>query len=57
LASRQLRRAHDRVKDLGGHVQIYTNLTVFASLEPVLDQLTTPVVLDHFCRAQAALGP
>ena len=57
LAKRQLRWAHDRVKDLGWHVQIYTNLSVFASLESVLDQLSVPVVLDHFCRAQAALGP
>ncbi len=57
MATRQLLWAHDRVKDLGWHVQIYTNLAVFASLEPVLDQLTVPVVLDHFCRAQAALGP
>lgn len=57
LAKRQLRWAHDRVKDLGWHVQIYTNLAVFASLESVLDQLSVPVVLDHFCRAQAALGP
>ena len=57
LASRQLLWTHDRVKDLGWHLQIYTNLAVFASLEPALDQLSVPVVLDHFCRAQAALGP
>jgi predicted TIM-barrel fold metal-dependent hydrolase len=57
LATRQLLWAHDRVKDLGWHVQIFTNLTVFASLEPALDQLSVPVVLDHFCRAPAALGP
>lgn len=57
LATRQLLWAHDRIKDLGWHLQIYTNLAVFASLEPALDQLSVPVVLDHFCRAQAALGP
>jgi predicted TIM-barrel fold metal-dependent hydrolase len=57
FATRQLLWAHDRVKDLGWHLQLYTNLAVFASLEPALDQLTVPVVLDHFCRAQAALGP
>lgn len=57
LATRQLLWAHDRVKDLGWHVQIYTNLAVFASIESALDQLSVPVVLDHFCRAQAALGP
>ncbi len=57
LATRQLLWAHDRVKVLGWHVQVYTNLTVFASLVSVLDQLSVPVVLDHFCRAQAALGP
>jgi len=57
LATRQLLWAHDRVKDLGWHLQIYTNLAVYASLEPALDQLSVPVVLDHFCRAEAALGP
>jgi predicted TIM-barrel fold metal-dependent hydrolase len=57
FATRQLLWTHDRVKDLGWHMQIFTNLAVFASLEPVLDQLSVPVVLDHFCRAEAALGP
>ena len=57
MATRQLLWAHDRVKDLGWHVQVYTNLSVFASLVSVLDRLSVPVVLDHFCRAQAALGP
>ena len=57
LATRQLLWAHDRVKDLGWHLQIYTNLAVFSSLERALDQLSVPVVVDHFCSAQAALGP
>ena len=57
FAKRQLLSAHERIKDLGWHIQLYTNLKVFASLEPVLDQLSVPVVLDHFCRAQAAMGP
>jgi predicted TIM-barrel fold metal-dependent hydrolase len=57
MATRQLLWTHDRVKDLGWHVQIYTNLAVFASFEYVLDQLTQPVVLDHFCGAKAALWP
>jgi len=56
LAKRQLLWTHERIKDLGWHVQLYTNLTVFASLANVLDQLSMPIVLDHFCRAQAALG-
>jgi predicted TIM-barrel fold metal-dependent hydrolase len=56
-ASRQLLWAQDRVKDMGWHLQLYTNLSVFASLERTLDQLRLPIVLDHYCRAQASLGP
>ncbi len=56
-ASAQLLWAQGRVKALGWHLQIYTNLAVFASLDHTLDAITVPVVLDHFCRAPAALGP
>ena len=57
FASRQLLWAQERVKDMGWHLQLFTNLTVFASLDQALDQLHVPVVLDHFCWAQAASGP
>lgn len=57
FATRQLLWTRERIKDLGWHVQLYTNLTVFASIEHVLDELSMPIVLDHFCRAQAELGP
>ncbi len=56
FAARQVTWAHERVKDMGWHLQLYTNLPVFASLERALDQVSVPVVLDHFARAVAAQG-
>ena len=56
FAASQIAWAHQRVKDMGWHLQLYTNLTVFASLERALDPVRVPVVLDHFVRATAAQG-
>jgi predicted TIM-barrel fold metal-dependent hydrolase len=55
-AAKHLRWASARVAPLGWHLQIYTNLTVLTSLRSDIDALPTPLVIDHFCRAQAALG-
>ncbi len=55
-AARQLEGLARRVAPLGWHVQLYTNLTVLAGLADVIGALEQPVVLDHFCGAQAALG-
>ena len=57
FAGRQLLWAQHRVKDMRWHLQLYTNLTVFASLDKALDRVQLPVVVDHYGRAQAALGP
>lgn len=56
FAARQVTWAHERVKSMGWHLQLYTNLAVFASLARTLDQVSVPVVLDHFARAVAARG-
>ncbi len=55
-AARQLKAVAGQVAPLGWHVQLYTNLAVLAGLADVIGTLEQPVVLDHFCGAQAALG-
>jgi predicted TIM-barrel fold metal-dependent hydrolase len=51
-----LERAAARVAPLGWHVQTYTSLPVLAPLAGLIARLPTPVVIDHFGRAPAALG-
>ena len=55
-AQKLLRWASARVAPLGWHLQMFTNLAVIASLRDAITELATPLVVDHFCRAQAALG-
>ncbi len=55
-AANQLKWASARVTPLGWHLQIYTNLAMLAALQDVIRTLPNPLVVDHFCRAQAALG-
>jgi predicted TIM-barrel fold metal-dependent hydrolase len=55
-AGHKLQSASTRVARLGWHVQTYTNLTVLKPLTDVIMQLPTPLVVDHFGLAQAALG-
>jgi predicted TIM-barrel fold metal-dependent hydrolase len=55
-ARAMLRRAAERVAPLGWHVQTYTNLDVLTALHDDILALPTPVVVDHFGRAQAAAG-
>lgn len=56
FAAKQLRWASARIASLGWHLQIFTNLTVLASLRDEIRELPAPLVVDHFCRSQAALG-
>lgn len=55
-AAARLRWASARVAPLGWHLQMFTNLAVLASLRDAIEALPTPLVVDHFGRAQAALG-
>jgi predicted TIM-barrel fold metal-dependent hydrolase len=55
-AREQLRWASERVAPLNWHLQIFTNLTLLASLNDTVRSLRLPLVVDHFGRAQAALG-
>lgn len=55
-AAKQLRWASARVAPLGWHLQLFTNLAVLAALRDVIRKLPNPLVVDHFCRAQAELG-
>jgi predicted TIM-barrel fold metal-dependent hydrolase len=56
VARRLMQAAAERVAPLGWHVQTYTTLDVIASMHDSLMALPTPVVIDHFGRATAALG-
>ncbi len=56
LAAEQLRWASARVAPLGWHLQMYTQLSVVVSLQAEIEALSIPLVVDHFCRASAALG-
>jgi len=55
-AGEMLRWAAARIAPLGWHVQTYTTLHVIAPLEQVIAALPTPLVVDHFGRAEAARG-
>ncbi|AGW90440.1 hypothetical protein N234_10395 [Ralstonia pickettii DTP0602] len=57
VARRRLLSAAKRVAPLGWHVQTYTNLATLSALSDVLSDLPAPLVVDHFGRAQAELGP
>jgi predicted TIM-barrel fold metal-dependent hydrolase len=55
-AQRAVRAVSERVAHLGWHVQTYTNLAVIDGLAEIVAKLPTPLVIDHFGRAEAALG-
>jgi predicted TIM-barrel fold metal-dependent hydrolase len=55
-AAKGLQDTAARVAPLGWHVQTYTNMGVIAALHEVMGKLPVPLVIDHFGRAQAALG-
>lgn len=55
-ARAQMQAAARRVAPFGWHVQTYTNLAVIDGLGEVLSDLPTPLVVDHFGRANPALG-
>ena len=57
LAQRNLQAAVERVARLGWHVQVYTRLSVVASLRETIEAgLPVPIVFDHFGGARAADG-
>lgn len=55
-AAKGLQDTAARVAPLGWHVQTYTNMGVITALHEVMGKLPVPLVIDHFGRAQAALG-
>ncbi len=57
VARRLLQWAAERVATLGWHVQTYARLSVIAALHDTIMALPTILVIDHFGRAEAALGP
>lgn len=57
VARRQLTWAASRVAPLGWHVQTYAQLSVIAALHDTIMALPVTLVIDHFGRAEAALGP
>lgn len=46
-----------RLAPLGWHIQLYAALSVIAQIADRIAALPVPVVIDHFGRAVAALGP
>jgi predicted TIM-barrel fold metal-dependent hydrolase len=49
--------AVNRIKRLGWHIQVATNLAMISALQDVIMASPVPVVVDHFGRARAELGP
>jgi predicted TIM-barrel fold metal-dependent hydrolase len=56
LAQQAVRAVSERVAHLGWHVQTFTNLPIIDALADTVAQLPTPLVIDHYGRAEAALG-
>jgi predicted TIM-barrel fold metal-dependent hydrolase len=57
IAGERLKRAAEQVAPLGWHVQTYTNLAVLSALHDAILDLPVTLVVDHFGRPKAALGP
>lgn len=56
FAKQALFKAAQQVQEFGLHIQLYTNLELLASLKSVINQLSIPIVVDHFGGLQAAQG-
>jgi predicted TIM-barrel fold metal-dependent hydrolase len=54
---RALATTAEQLRGRDWHIQFNTNLAVVAAIRDELAALPMPVVLDHFARAKAALGP
>jgi predicted TIM-barrel fold metal-dependent hydrolase len=58
--ARALEAMHEtarRVAPLGWHVQVYARLSLIAALRDALMDFPVPLVVDHYGRCRAALGP
>ena len=55
-ARRMFQAAIERIRPLGWHIQIFTNLTVIAGIKDLVEASPVPVVFDHFGGALAARG-
>ncbi|MGE0314778.1 MAG: amidohydrolase [Lautropia sp.] len=56
-AGRALRTIASRVHPWHWHVQVFADIAVVAALETDIRSLPTPLVVDHFGKTDAALGP
>jgi predicted TIM-barrel fold metal-dependent hydrolase len=56
-ARRRFAAAVERVQKRSWHVQMYTSLSVIASIKDLVAASPVPAVFDHFGGAEAALGP
>jgi len=57
IARRGFQHAVERIRARGWHIQMFTRLSVIASLEDLVMAAPMPLVFDHFGSAQASLGP
>ena len=57
FARQQVQWITKRIANHGWHLQLFTNLAVVASLHDTIKSYAVPpIVVDHFCLAQASLG-
>jgi len=56
VARRRFQSALERVRPLGWHIQMNTNLGVIAGIKDLIEASGVPVVFDHFGGAQASHG-
>ena len=55
-ASKEISWVYEKIKDLGWHIQLFTQLKVLSELESVFKQFDIEFVVDHFGLINPALG-
>ncbi len=55
-ASKEISWVYEKIKDLGWHIQLFTQLKVLSDLESVFKQFDIEFVVDHFGLINPALG-
>jgi predicted TIM-barrel fold metal-dependent hydrolase len=56
-AARQMLWTQERIRRFGWHLQMFASVSVIVRLGAELDRLELPLVLDHWGKVDASLGP